>query len=139
MFDLSRLKEAHLKAAGCAASVALLQWILDESEQNRRAWLDRSLQHLRAADESVVTYVNIWHVGWFRSAHIIAYYIQNRTRDVYDGLDAYFRLEENIVPRRLVRRRPLGWLPAAEVQEILGMTGSPREQRDEVLARHRWE
>jgi hypothetical protein len=109
--DWPSVTTSHDRASGCASTIALIQWVLGESEQNRRVWVDRTAQHLvdylkKARSRIVGDHLpKPWNLEFSLLSHKL--------------LDPYYRFERNVLPAGLVRPMPGGWIPNFEGERLI--------------------
>lgn len=99
------LTRARGMAAGCAANIAVLQLLLDESPENRRHWVDRAglqiSQYWRETEaRSRQVFSEVWILEDFHCSQLIG---------------QYFQLEEQVLPIEHRRDKPLGWIPSIQI------------------------
>lgn len=116
--DWASVTMSHDRAIGCASTIALIQWVLGESEQNRRVWVDRTAQHL---------------TDYLKKAR--SRMVGDRPPKSYHGeygffagelKDMYFKFESNVLPPHMVRPKPLGAYSTTEAKK-LGIVAPPLE------------
>jgi hypothetical protein len=137
--DLTQLSLARSKASGCAASIALMQWSLDESPQNVQSWLLRTKAQLKGYDDDV-------QASWRKGSFLRGYTFQSGAmgRDKWqdeqelNGLaQAYYSTEQNLLPPELRSVVPLYFRTRAETNALGYDGGLDFERRPELKSR--WE
>jgi hypothetical protein len=105
------LRTTHEQAAGSAALVALLETHLGEEPSYRREWLDNVGRHV---SEDWLDH-HARKSNWLYEG-VIGEDEMNR----WVPFDAYFKLEERLLPASYIRERPLGWQTVGQLIEKYG-------------------
>jgi hypothetical protein len=98
--DSGSLAKARGDACGCAATIALIQWVVDEAPLNRRQWMDRTAHHLTE------------HFRDVRSRPSEFMFAKVSLNELFHD---YFRFERNTLPPELVRPRPPTFVPGGKL------------------------